>query len=398
MKRVTVSSVVVAVASLGVLVLALQTPLFSQAKSYFSASGDTAEAGRNSNEKALTSVKVEPAVAGSLPVLRNTIGVVVASSSTAVSSSVPGLVASVEVKDGVEVKAGDLLVQLDDREIRATIEKDKAAIAKDQATLDNANASLKRINNLVKTGVDTTQAGDDALAAVQVAAAQLGVDQAQMAADEVSLADMRIVAPFDGRLGVLAVSRGAYLAPGTPVTTITQTKPVFAEFTLPESDLAMARTSLSVGRLAADIKPVGADEAGKVSGPIVFIDNGVDQASGTFKLRALLANEDEKFLPGQALDVQVKAGDQSGLVIVSGVAIQPRENGFACYVVKADGTVETRNVTLALRVGDKAGVSSGLQPGEKVVVEGQGTLTNGMRVSIAGDKPATEAAASESGK
>ena len=169
---------------------------------------------RGGNQRGAGAVPVTIAVAqtGSMPIIRQTIGTIIPFASTAVSSPAPGIVATVAIKDGAEVKASDLIVQLDDRAIQAAIGKDNAAIAKDQATLDDANISLNRIRNLVRSGVDTSQAGDDAVAAVKVAQAQIGVDQAQLAADNVALTNTRITAPFDGQLGVVLVSQGAFVS------------------------------------------------------------------------------------------------------------------------------------------------------------------------------------------
>lgn len=340
---------------------------------------------RGGNQRGAGAVPVMIAVAqtGSMPILRQTIGTIIPVASTAVSSPAAGIVATVAVKDGAEVKAGDLILQLDDRAIQAAIGKDNAAIAKDQATLDDANISLNRIRNLVRSGVDTSQAGDDAVAAVKVAQAQIGVDQAQLAADNVSLTNTRITAPFDGQLGVVLVSQGAFVSAGTAVATVTQMKPVYAEFSLAETDLALARNALLQGILTVEVTPSrGHPTPVTATGKISFIDNNVDISSGSFKLRATLGNDDNSFWPGQSLNVQLKAGEQQNLILIPGVAVQPQENGSSTYVVKDDGTVEIRPVTVAIRINDMAGISQGLKDGEKVVTEGQGTLSANSRVTI----------------
>lgn len=338
-----------------------------------------------------TPVVVAEAKAGSLPIQRTTIGTIVPVATTAVSSPAAGIVAKVLVKDGALVKAGDLLVQLDDRALVAAVGKDKASLARDQATLDNANTSLKRIQDLVNKGIDTSQSGDDALAAVKVAEAQIGVDEAQLAADNVALTNTKILAPFDGQLGVVLVSAGAYVGAGTSVATVTQMKPVYAEFSVSESDLQLARNALTGNELKVSLTPTMAITGSvPVTGAINFIDNNVDNASGTFKLRATLANDDGALWPGQSLNVQMQAGDLKNLILVPNVAVMPQENGSISYVVKADGTIETRPVTVAVRVNDMAGISHGLNAGDKVVVEGQANLSAGSKVHIV-DKPQASA-------
>ncbi|EEX84730.1 predicted protein [Brucella abortus bv. 3 str. Tulya] len=333
-------------------------------------------------------VKVALAKSGSLPVLRNTVGTAVAIASTAVNSPEAGNVAVLAVKDGAIVKAGDLIAQLDDKAIRANIVKDTASLAKSQATLNDAEIQLKRTQDLVRKGGATSQSGDDALAALKVAQAQLQVDQAQLAADQVTLSYTKIVAPFTGQLGVVQVSPGAYLSAGSSVATLTRMSPIYAEFTLPETDLARIRAALKDGTLKTDVT-VTSGEGKDVteSGRVDFIDNAVDPASGTVRLRATLDNRSGNFWPGQSLRISVELGKIDDLVLVPDVAVEPQENGSISYVVKPDNSVEIRPVSVALRADGMAGVRAGLQPGERVVIEGQDALSNGNRVKLVETKP-----------
>lgn len=347
-----------------------------------SKNGDRRGGGGQAGGRTIT-VAVAVAKTGKLPVTRQTIGTIVPVASTAVTTNISGLVAKVLVKDGAEVKAGDVLVQLDDRTIKANIQRDQAQLAKDQASLDAANSTLNRIQTLAKTGVDTQQQVSDATLAVKQATATLLVDQANIAADNVALSQTQIKAPFDGKLGTVQFSEGAYVAPGTNVALLTQMKPVYAEFMLPEPDLDLIRSTMASNSLTADVTPTQASQNNAPStGKIVFIDNNVDSASGTFKLRMLLENDAEKFWPGQSLNVAVNAGQSPDLVVVPMVALQPLSGNYTTYVVKPDNTVEQRKVTVALSNGTLAGVSDGLKDGDAVVVEGQASLTNGSRVMV----------------
>lgn len=335
-------------------------------------------------------VLVTAAESGSLPIVRQTIGTVVPLLSTAVSSQISGIVAKVVAKDGATVKAGDLLISLDDRVIAANVRRDKAVLAKDQASLDDAEATLARVNSLTKNGADSKQQGDDALAAVKEAQAAVEVDGANLAADSALLAQTEIRAPFDGRLGAMQLSPGAFVAPGTAIVTLTQMKPVYAEFTLPETDLALAHASYAAGKLRIEVSPMLLSGSSQTaSGPIVFIDNAIDPASATFKLRALLANDQEKLWPGQSLNVQANAGPVDNLVLVPLVAVQSQDSGSICYVVKPDMTVEMRRVEVALRNGDSAGIVHGLKAGELVVIEGQSSLESGTAVIVQKSKSAS---------
>jgi RND family efflux transporter MFP subunit len=311
--------------------------------------------------------------------------------STNISTAVPGTIARIFAKDGALVKAGDPLVRLDDRVIAAGVERHKAMLAMDQAQLDDANETLERVNSLTRTGAESKQQGDDALAAAKQAKAAMEVDQANLAADSALLAQTEINAPFDGQLGAVRLSPGAYVAPGTTIVTLTQMKPVYGEFTLSETDLALARASHAAGMLSGEFSPMllGDNSDRSAIGPIVFIDNTVDPVSATFKMRALLPNDDETLWPGQSVNVLVDAGTVDNLVLVPLVAIQSLDQGNICYVVKPDQTIEIRNVDVALRVGNNAGIVHGLADGELVVVEGQASLEEGTAVVVQKAKTAT---------
>lgn len=343
------------------------------------------ESGHKGGGGQSVTVVTAAAKAGSLPIVRKTIGAIVPIASTDVNSPVSGTVTQVLVKDGDVVKAGDLLVQLDDRTIRANIQRDTAALAKDQAALDDANTTLQRVKSLIDSGANTRQQYDDAVSAVKQAEAAIAVDKANIEADGVALTQTQIRAPFDGRLGVVIPSIGAYLAAGTNVSTLTQMQPVYAEFTLPETDLDLARSALAEKALTVKLITIRSNGKGQtVSGPIVFIDNAVDPASGTFRMRALLANDAQVLWPGQSVDVEVNAGARDNLVLVPTVAVQPQGDASVAYVVKPDKTIEVRKVDVAFNVGDTTGVSTGLNDGDIVVVEGQASLGEGSHVTITG--------------
>ncbi|MGB3146173.1 MAG: efflux RND transporter periplasmic adaptor subunit, partial [Paracoccaceae bacterium] len=192
-----------------------------------------------------------------------------------------------------------------------------------------------------------------------------------------------IRAPFSGRIGALKVAVGTYVAPGTAVATLIQAAPVYAEFALAEPDLALARAAVEAGQAAVTVSPYqGGVADGSASGQVVFIDNAVDSASGTFILRALLPNADLAFWPGQSLQIDVTLGQVEGLTLVPTIAVLPLDGATIAFVVDADGKAARREVTLALREGDMAGVTAGLSPGDQVVIEGQDRLTDGAAVTV----------------
>jgi membrane fusion protein, multidrug efflux system len=337
-------------------------------------------------------VLVAKAEEGTLPISRQTIGTIAPVASSALTTSVSGIVSEIKVKDGADVKKGDLVAQLDARVIRATIIKDQATLAKDQVTLDNLKATMQRTSQLATRGIVAKQASEDATAAMNVAAQAVVFDQAALDADAVNLSLTEIRAPFDGRIGTVALSPGAYVAAGTAVATVTQLNPVFAEFSLPEGDSVAVRDAFNAKTLTATVTLTGqTKKRDSIQGPVVFVDNSIDPASGTLKMRAQLANEDVALLVGQSINVRVDLGQTAKMVLVPNVAVTPSATGNAVYVVKADNTIEVRPIDLAMRGENLAGLAKGLALGEQIVTEGQINLVNGSPVLIG--KPNVKATA-----
>jgi membrane fusion protein, multidrug efflux system len=338
-------------------------------------------------------VLVAEAKAGSLPITRGSFGYIQAKAVTPLASPIAGIVTDVLVTDGAEVKKGDIIVTYDDRSLKAALDKDTATLAKDQVVFENAKLTEQRTTNLGEKGASTQQSVDNAVAAVQQAEAALAVDKAQIEADQVAISNAVIKAPYDGQLGQVLVSKGAYVSAGTSVASLVNLKESYAQFTLPEADLKLARAALSEGTLTASVSPTSASDGTTViTGPVAFIDNSVDQASGTFKLWASIDNSAKTLWPGESVTVTATAGEIKNLVLVPGVAIAPAQDGMVAYVVNAQSKIEIRKVTVALRNNDTAGISEGLKPGDKVVIEGQQNLAKGATVKI------EDAAAKASGK
>lgn len=361
-------------------------------------SGDRAkgQSGRRGAGGGPVAVKVVEAKAGDLPMLRDSFGFIAARDTTSLASPIAGVVTDVKVQNGAEVNAGDVLVTYDTRSLEATLAKDQAAMAKDQSVYDNAKITLDRAMSLGEKGAATQQATDNAKAAFQQAEAALALDQAQIQADKVAISNARIVAPYDGKLGVISVSKGAYVAAGTPVGTIVDNKNVYAVFTLSEADLKLSRDALSKKELTVSVRPTNAsDGTQSVTVPVSFIDNSVDQTSGTFRLWAMIDNSSKTFWPGESVTARATVGIAHNLVLVPNVAVAPQQNGMIAYVVGDDNKVQSRPVKVAFRSDGTAGISDGLKPGDKVVVEGQQSLSDGATVKIddgsakppAGEKP-----------
>lgn len=325
-----------------------------------------------------TRVATVAATAEDMPVLRRTLGTVASPASLTVTSETQGIVTEILVSDGASVKKGDLLLRLDNRIAAATVEKDKAALARDQATLTHAIATAERQKRLLSNDAVSQQSLEDANAAVQIAQATVDLDQAVLKADLVTLAQKEIRAPFDGRLGAFSVVVGSYVQPQSAIVRLTQLDPLQASFSLPESDADLVHKALTAGdRLTVDVTPLGDDNTFK--GAITFVDTTVDLASGSFVAKATLDDVSDRLMPGQSIAVTVSIGTKP-VVAVPTVALQSTQSGTVVYTVGADGTVAVKPVTIALAAGDRSGLDSGLEAGDRVVIEGQANLSAGMKV------------------
>ncbi|MCM5555201.1 efflux RND transporter periplasmic adaptor subunit [Pleomorphomonas sp. NRK KF1] len=332
----------------------------------------------NRRGAAPTRVATVAATAEDMPIERRTIGAIASPANLTVTTETSGLVTDILVADGADVKAGDVLVRLDSRIAEATVEKDRAALARDQATLDHARETAARQQKLLSNEAVSQQSLEDADAAVKTAEATVAVDQASLKSDLVTLDQKTIRAPFDGRLGAVGVVEGSLVQPGTAIVRLTRLDPLYASFALSESDAALVRSARAAGKpIEVSVTPLGATDA--FTGTVDFVDDAVDAASGTFLARATLHGVADRLVPGQSIAVEAAIGSMP-VVAVPTVALQATQQGSIVYVVGADGTVAAKPVTVALSVGDRSGLSSGINAGDRVVVEGQVRLADGMKV------------------
>jgi len=332
-------------------------------------------------------VVVATAQKQSFPVVTRSFATVQSPAVVTVGARVSSQVTQIHVQDGQMVKAGDLLISLDDRALQAQLARDKAILAKDSALLVSTTADMNRAKDLASKQAGTQQAYDDALAAQQSAQATVDSDQATVEADQIQLDYTRITAPIDGRLGAVQVSVGDLVggsSNGTNTTaglvTVTQIDPIQVSFHLPENNLQIFKPLLDAGK-APEVKVLKSGTTDLLaSGKMDFIDSAVDTASGTIAMRATVANNEHALWPGQFVDVEIDQDDLNDATVIPTVALQPGQNGQFVYVVKPDNTVEARPVTVALSDGDTSAIGAGLEPGDKVVTEGQLRLKPGAAV------------------
>ena len=343
-----------------------------------------------------------PVIAGTVaqkdvPIYLTGIGNVQAFNTVTVRARVDGQIDKIAFTEGQDVHEGDLLAQIDPDPFHAILAQAVAKKGQDEALIANARVDLKRYADMLANEGVTQQQYDTQKALVDQLIATVNSDQATVDSAKVMLAYTTISSPIDGRIGLRLVDKGNIVRASdlTGIVVITQLKPISVVFLLPEQALGPIQqqcqgTDPSLAVLAfsqGDTNVVG-------EGKLAVIDNQIDPSTRQFKLKATFPNTDLRLWPGQFVNARLLLTVQKGAIVVPKVVIQRGPEGDFAFVIKDDQTVEVRPVkvatTLAVQVdqGD-AIIEAGLQPGERVVVEGQFKLQQGSRVRLAdaGGKP-----------
>ncbi|HET7795126.1 MAG TPA: efflux RND transporter periplasmic adaptor subunit [Rhizobacter sp.] len=324
------------------------------------------------------SVSLVRAVKRDVAVTLEATGTVSALNSVEVRPQVASTIAKVHIREGQFVKAGELLFTLDARADEVNVTKARAQLAKDQAALADAQRQLTRSRELLEQNFVSQGAVDTNLTLVESAQAVVAADRAAVDAALVALGYNRIVSPTAGRAGAINVFAGSYVQPaGTPLVTITQIDPIAVSFNLPQRNLDDARQALrgGGGRVTA-VLPEG---RGSLTGKLQFVDNLVDPNSGTVKVKAVFDNREEKLWPGAYVNVSLVVSTLKDVVTVPQAAIIQGARGKSIYVVGEDRKAQLRPVDVQESVGDSA-VVKGVQPGERVVLDGRQNLRPGGAV------------------
>jgi membrane fusion protein, multidrug efflux system len=327
-------------------------------------------------------VTVATAVEQPMPVRIDTIGTVQVVANVAVKSRIDGYIESVLIHDGQYVKTGDVMFRLDSRAAQAQVAQFTAQLARDTAQLANAERDVKRYEPLVRKDFVSRQQYDTATTTADADRAAVAADQAMLDNAKVLLSYDTIVAPLDGRVGAITIKAGNSIkANDVPLATINEIEPIYVNFNLPESELPALRAAMAKSQVPVAVRPQG-DEGMPVEGSVEFFDNTVDVNSGTIAVRAKFANEDQRLWPGEFVNVSMTTRIDPNAIVVPPAAIQVGQDTDYVYVVKPDSTAAYRPVTVARTVDDKAVVSKGLAAGERVVVDGQMRVSNGIRVDV----------------
>lgn len=343
-----------------------------------------------------------------VPVEIAAVGNVEAYNTISVKSQVTGQLQQAFFHEGDAVRKGDRLFTIDPRPLESSLKQAEATLVRDQALLnqaeaqiarDKANAEYQQLTanrqaQLVARGLISRDAGEQARAAADAisgtikadqaayesAKAQLAVQQSVVDNAKVQLSYTDIRATIDGRTGSNTVKPGNLVsANSTELVTISQLQPVYVTFAVPAAHLAIVKQHLGTDPLLVIAMP---PEAGgqPIEGRLTFVDNAVDQASDTIKLKATFPNSDLRLWPGQFTRVTLRLTTLSNATVIPSQAVQTGQDGQFVFVVKRDATVDQRPITVARRMGETVVVDRGLTPGETIVTEGQLRLEQGTRI------------------
>ena len=341
-------------------------------------------------------VSVAAAVTQDVPIYIDAIGKCAPMEVVTVQPQVSGRITQIHFADGAELQKGDALFTIDARPFQAELEAAEATLAQRRAALDLARVEFARIADLIESRAIARQDYDARKNAVAVAEAQVQQSEAAIRTARLNLEYTSIVSPIDGRAGERLVDMGNVVnANNTSLLVIQRLDPIYAEFTITESELSRVQRNLARGGLRVEVRLPDEPEQPR-GGQITYIDTQVEENTGTVMLRATINNSDRRFWPGRFVKVRLILDTVAGAVLIPAAATQMSANGPFVYVVKDDSTAELRPVALGQRQGELVMVSQGVSEGERVVVTGQIAVMPGGPVRVE-EPPPQQSAPTEPG-
>lgn len=347
---------------------------------------------------------VTPVVAGTatrenIDVRLTALGTVTPRNSVVVRTRVDGPLLRVLFKEGQQIKAGELLAEIDPLPLQAALTQAAGQLARDQALLQNAQIDLERYQGLMATDSIPKQQLDTQAATVRQYQGVVATDRGQVEAARLQLGYARVLAPLSGQVGLRLVDPGNIVKAGDAngIVTIMQLDPITVVSSVPEVSVPALLKRIREGGEV----PVEAWDAGMKSmlakGKLLSTDNQIDTSTGTLKLKAEFANPTGILFPNQFVNVRVLIGQETDVVVIRQAAVQRGAQGTYVYVVKDDSTVTVRVIKLGTVDGERVAIASGLEAGERVVVDGADKLREGAKVEVI-DRTAAAATASGDGK
>jgi multidrug efflux system membrane fusion protein len=318
-----------------------------------------------------------------VPVEVRAIGNVEAESTVGVKAQITAELVGVHFQEGQDVKKGDLLFTFDRRQIEADLKRAESTLARDEAQWKNARVQAERYQKLLDEGVVAREQYDQIISNSEALEATVLASRAAVENARVQLTYTRIYSPINGRTGTLLVHQGNIVKANAddPMVTINQIEPVNVLFSVPEAQLSDVKRFMREGKLKVEsVIPTEPDKP--LAGHLQFVDNTVDPATGTIKLKATFPNKERRLWPGQFVDVVLTLTEQPNAVVVPSQAVQTSQAGQYVYVIKEDMTAESRPVAVGRTVRGQTVIEKGVNPGERVVIDGHLRLVPGAKVEL----------------
>ncbi|HIB8306877.1 TPA: MdtA/MuxA family multidrug efflux RND transporter periplasmic adaptor subunit [Serratia marcescens] len=346
----------------------------------------------------MSPVQAATATQQTVPRYLSGLGTATAANTVTVTSRVDGQLMAIHFTEGQQVKAGDLLAEIDPRPFQVQLTQAQGQLAKDQATLANARRDLARYQQLVKTNLVSRQELDTQASLVQQTEGAIKADQGAVDSAKLQITYSRITAPIDGRVGLKLVDVGNYVTSGstTGLVVITQTHPIDVVFTLPEGNIADLLKAQKAGPVSVEAWD-RTNQNKLTTGSLLSLDNQIDTATGTIKLKARFANEDDALFPNQFVNARLQVDTLHDAVVIPTAALQMGNEGNFVWTLSEDNKVSKHRVTAGVQDSRQVVISAGLNAGDRVVTDGIDRLTEGMQVEVLApnDAPATSKAKRE---
>jgi multidrug efflux system membrane fusion protein len=333
-------------------------------------------------------VTTAPVIQKEMPIEISVIGTAEAFSNVSIRSQITGQLEKVNFTEGDDVQQGQVLFTLDRRPLELALREAQANLERDTARAENAALMAKRYEDLAKRGIATREQVDTSRADMSALNATVSADKAAVENATVQLDYATIKAPISGRTGALMVHEGNLVRANdtTALVTINQILPISVAFAIPEARLSDLKRYMAGGSLRVTASPPN-DEGAPAVGRISFVDNSVDEQTGTIRIKGTFANADRRLWPGQFVNVVVTLTTDPKAIVVPSVAVQSGQQGTYVFIVKTDQTVEMRPVTVDRASGSETVLASGVQPGDTIVTDGHLRLVPGSRISVKGEAP-----------
>lgn len=298
-----------------------------------------------------------------------------------VKSMVDGQIDRVALKQGQDVRAGQVMFQLDKRPFKAALDQALGKLAQDEATAENNKALAARANTLLKEGILAAQDVQTTTAQAQASAAAVQADKAAVEQARVNLGYTDIVAPISARAGAVLINLGNLVKANdtNPLTTLNEIEPIYVSFNIPEAQLGALRLRSEKNLRVLAFPP---NQQQGAQGKLTFIDNAVDATTGTIRLMATFPNRDRRLWPGQYLNVKLVLGTDPHAIVVPATAVQAGQQGKFVYVVQQDGKAVATPVKSSRNYQQLAVIDSGVSAGQSVVIDGQARVVPGSKVNV----------------